>query len=51
MDKMRTFKNFCGCVLNFEDTLTREQIDKKLSMFGGNWIEVNEKGEQIENEN
>ena len=37
--------------MSFDDDISQEQIDKRLSLFGGNWIEFNEKGEQVEKEN
>ena len=45
---MRTFKNFIGCSLNFDDDISQAEIDKRLNLFGGNWIEVNEPSQEQE---
>lgn len=47
---MRKFKNFIGCEMNFEDNISQAEINKRLSFFGScNWIEINDKGEPIQN--
>lgn len=45
---MRVFKSVgTGCIMNFDEDLSEEQIQKRLGFFGGNWIE--EKSEELPN--
>jgi len=37
---MRVFKNEIGCEMCFDDKISAEQIDTRLSFMSGNWVEV-----------
>ncbi len=39
---MRTFKNKIGCKMSFDEGISKEQIERRLKMFGdlSEWREV-----------
>jgi hypothetical protein len=37
---MKTFRNSNGCEMNFDDSITEEEVNKRLSWLGKEWREV-----------
>ena len=47
---MRTFKNYIGCQMSFDDDISDEQIKRRLSAFGKEWYEVKEVKTEVKDE-
>lgn len=37
---MATYKNSIGCQMSFDDSLSIEEINKRLSWAGSSWVKV-----------